>query len=103
INQILYSSANNVVSGLATANTGALVTSSTGVPSITSGATANRLLRTNGTTASFAQANLTTDVTATLPFANGGTGVTTLAGGRVPYSNGTTLATDGQFLFDAAN
>ena len=34
INQLLYSSAANVIGGLATANSGTLVTSSTGVPSI---------------------------------------------------------------------
>jgi len=36
INQILYSSANNTISGLATANNGVLVTSAGGVPSISS-------------------------------------------------------------------
>jgi len=41
--------------------------------------TNNRLLRSNGTNTSFAQAALTTDVTGTLPIANGGTGVTSLA------------------------
>lgn len=41
--------------------------------------TANRLLKSDGTNTSFAQASLTTDVTGTLPIANGGTGVTTLA------------------------
>lgn len=41
--------------------------------------TANRLLKSNGTDTSFAQAVLTTDVTGTLPLANGGTGVTSLA------------------------
>jgi len=41
--------------------------------------TANRLLKSDGTNTSFAQAVLTTDVTGTLPIANGGTGVTTLA------------------------
>jgi hypothetical protein len=41
--------------------------------------TNNRLLRSNGTNTSFAQAVLTTDVTGTLPLANGGTGVTTAA------------------------
>ena len=41
--------------------------------------TANRLLKSDGTNTSFAQAVLTTDVTGTLPLANGGTGVTTLA------------------------
>lgn len=36
INQLLYSSASNVIAGLATANNGALVTSAGGVPSISS-------------------------------------------------------------------
>lgn len=104
INQLLYSSASNAVTGLATANTGALVTSSTGVPSITSGATANRLLRTNGTTVSFAQAALATDVSGTLPVANGGTGLASVANQRVIYGTGsTTLATDPNFIYDSTN
>lgn len=104
INQILYSSAANVISGLATANTGALVTSSTGVPSITSGGTANRLLRTNGTTVSFSQAALATDVSGVLPVANGGTGLTSVANQRVLYGTGsTTLATDSNFIYDSTN
>jgi hypothetical protein len=41
--------------------------------------TANRVLRSDGTNTSFAQVALTTDVTGTLPLANGGTGVTSLA------------------------
>lgn len=102
INQILYSSANNVIAGLATTNTGALVTSSTGVPSLASGSTANRLLRTNGTAVSFAQANLTTDVTGTLPFANGGTGATSFPTTRIPVSNGTNFFSDASFLYDTA-
>lgn len=102
INQILYSSAANVITGLATTNTGALVSSSTGVPSLASGSTANRLLRTNGTTVSFAQANLTTDVTGTLPFAQGGTGTTTFANTRIPFSNGTILTTDVNLIYDAS-
>ena len=36
INQILYSSANNVIAGLATANSGVLITSAGGIPSISS-------------------------------------------------------------------
>jgi hypothetical protein len=42
--------------------------------------TANRLLRSDGTNTSFAQAALATDVTGTLPVANGGTGATTSTG-----------------------
>jgi hypothetical protein len=41
--------------------------------------TNNRVLRSDGTNTSFAQVGLTTDVTGTLPVANGGTGVTTTA------------------------
>lgn len=90
INQILYSSAANAVTGLATANTGALVTSATGVPSLTSGATANRVLRTNGTTVSFAQVNLGTDVV-------------TVPSQRIPFGNGTGLVTDANFIYDTTN
>lgn len=62
INQLLYSSSANTVAGLATANTSALVTNSSGVPSWASGSTANRVLRTDGTTVSFAQVALSTDI-----------------------------------------
>jgi hypothetical protein len=41
--------------------------------------TNNRVLRSDGTNTSFSQVGLTTDVTGTLPVANGGTGVTTAA------------------------
>lgn len=102
INQIMYSSAANVVTGLATANTGALVTSSTGVPSIVVGA-ASRVLRSNGTTVSFAQVVLTTDVTGTLPFAQGGTGATAFSNQRIPFSNGTIFTSDGNFIYDTTN
>ena len=44
INQILYSSANNVISGLATANGAALVTTSAGVPIMTSTMTNGQLI-----------------------------------------------------------
>lgn len=90
-NQLLYSSAANTVGGLTSANTAALVTSSSGVPSFTSGTTANRLLRTDGTTVSFAQAALATDVSGTLPIANGGTGQTSFVSGII-HSNGSALS-----------
>jgi hypothetical protein len=44
INQILYSSANNVISEITTANSAALVTSSTGVPTFTSSMTNGQLV-----------------------------------------------------------
>jgi hypothetical protein len=73
-NRILYSSSNNVIGEITSANTGALVTNSSGAPSFVSGTTANRILRTNGTAISFAQVALSTDVSGQLPMANGGTG-----------------------------
>lgn len=104
-NQLLYSSATNTVGGLTSANTSALVTSSAGVPSFTSGSTANRLLRTDGTTVSFAQAALTTDVSGTLPITNGGTNNGSLAvtAGGALYTDGskvvnTGAGTVGQYL-----
>lgn len=52
INQILYSSAGNVVTGLATANNGLLVTSNTGVPSILAGpGTTGQILQANSAAA----------------------------------------------------
>ncbi len=76
-NGVLYGSASNIWSVLATANTSSFVTDSSGNISWLSGSTANRLLRTNGTAISFSQADLTTDVTGALPIANGGSGQTT--------------------------
>lgn len=88
-NRILYSSATNTVSQLTSAATSALITDSSSVPSFTSGSTANRLLRTDGTSVTFSQAVLTTDVTGTLPVSNGGTGATTLTVHGVVIGNGT--------------
>ena len=63
--------------------------------------TANRVLKSNGTNTSFAQVALTTDVTGTLPIANGGTGttsttfvnLTTNVTGTLPIANGGTGVT----------
>lgn len=56
--------------------------------------TAGTFLRGTGTgTTAFAQANLTTDITGTLPVANGGTGVTSSTGtGNTVLSNSPTLS-----------
>lgn len=69
-NRLLYTTATDTLSSIATANTSTFVTSSTGVPSLTSGGTANRVLRTDGTTISFAQVALATDVSGNLPVTN---------------------------------
>jgi hypothetical protein len=63
--------------------------------------TANRVLRSDGTNTTFAQVALTTDVTGTLPIANGGTGststtfanLTTNVTGTLPIANGGTAQT----------
>lgn len=99
-NQLLYSSATNTISEITTAATSALVTNSSSVPSLTSGSTANRLLRTDGTTVSFAQAALATDVSGTLALGNGGTGQTTKAAAFDALSP---LTTGGDILYGGAS
>ncbi len=102
-NRILFAPSAGVISQVTGGNSGALVTSAAGLPSITLGTTANRLLRTNGTTVSFAQAVLTTDVSGVLPAANGGTGHGVWAANQVPFGNGTSLVGDPLFIFTTAN
>ena len=71
---------NNVTGTVAIANGGTGQTSANAAfNALAPAQTANRLLKSDGTNTSFAQAVLTTDVTGTLPIANGGTGVTTAA------------------------
>ncbi len=55
INQILYSSASNTVSGLSTANNGVLITGTTGIPSLlAAGTTGQVLVATTGSPPSWA-------------------------------------------------
>lgn len=70
VSRILYSSSTNVIGEITTANTAALVTNSSGVPAYTTGGTANRVLRTDGSAITFAQVALATDVSGNLPVAN---------------------------------
>ncbi len=103
-NTILYTTSADNLSNISTANTSALITNSTGIPSFTSGTTANRLLRTDGTTISFAQADLTSDVTGLLPLTNGGTNSNlTATNGGIVWSNASQMqissaGTSGQAL-----
>ncbi len=93
--QILYSSAANIIGEITTGNTSALVTNSSGVPSFALGTTANRVLRTDGTTVAFSSVSLSTDVVGVAAIANGGTNNGSLAvtaGGAV-YTDGTRLQT----------
>jgi hypothetical protein len=108
INQLLYSSAANVVSGLATANNGILVTSNTGVPSILGGP---------GTTGNILQSNAASPPsysTATYPSVATGTGTILRANGTnwVPSTatfpdtagaSGNVLTSDGTNWTSAAN
>ena len=90
---LLYASTANNWTALSSINTGALVTSATGAPQWTSGSTANRVLRTDGTSITFAQVALTTDVSGVLPLANGGTNAAlTAATGALAYSTASALA-----------
>lgn len=92
-NQILYSSSTSVVGQITTANTSALVTNSSGVPSFTSGGTANRVLRTDGSAITFAQVAAATDISGQLPLANGGTAANLSAtNGGLVYSGSSALA-----------
>lgn len=109
VSQILYSSATNTVTGLATANDGLLVTSNTGVPSILAGpGTTGQILQANAAAApSFSTASYpstttvsqilyssSTNVVAGLATANSAALVTTSAG--VPVLSST--MTNGQLI-----
>jgi hypothetical protein len=85
---LIWSDGTNVYDVKAQGLTGTLAIANGGTGQVTANAalnallpaqTNNRLLKSDGTNTSFAQASLTTDVTGTLPLGNGGTGVTTLA------------------------
>jgi hypothetical protein len=79
INQILYSSAANVIGGITTGNTGALITNGSGVPSIATSSADGQVLRRASGAVSFGAVDLADSdaVTGALPIANGGTGQTT--------------------------
>jgi hypothetical protein len=65
---------------------------------------ANRVLRSDGTNSTLGQVALATDVSGTLPVANGGTGLSTYAANGVLYASGAgTLANSSGFVFDGTN
>lgn len=92
-NTLLFTSIANTITSLASANTAVLTTSSTGTLVYAQGTTPSRVLRTDGTALSFAQVDISTDITGTLAIANGGTGATDAANARtnldVPANDGT--------------
>lgn len=94
--------ASNLTGTLAIANGGTgQTTANAAFNALAPAQTANRVLKSNGTNTSFAQVALTTDVTGTLPIANGGTGttsttfvnLTTNVTGTLPIANGGTGVT----------
>ena len=87
--------AQNLTGTLAIAKGGTgQTTQQAAINALTGTQTANRVLRSDGTNATLSQVALTTDVTGTLPVANGGTGVTTSTGsGNNVLSTSPTLST----------
>ena len=80
--------AQNLTGTLAIANGGTgQTTANAAFNALAPAQTNNRVLRSDGTNTSFAQVNMSTDVTGTLPVANGGTGVTTAAAITVLVGN----------------
>ena len=66
--------------------------------------TANRVLRSDGTNSTLAQVALATDVSGTLPVANGGTNLTSYTANGVLYASGTgTLANGNVLTFSSGN
>ena len=99
-NQILYSSSTNVIGQITAANTSALVTNNSGVPSLTSGTTANRVLRTDGTTISFAQVAISTDVSGL--GANVATFLATPTSANLAAAITDEIGTSGKLVFDTS-
>ena len=100
VNQLLYSSAANVIGGLATANNGTLVTSGSGIPSIQT-LTAGQILI--GTTASSpAAATLTPGVGINITSASGSITIAATNGGNWIDQNtsSVTLAPGMKYLID---
>jgi hypothetical protein len=89
-NATTATTATNVSGTVAIANGGTGQTTQQAAINALAGAqTANRVLRSNGTNTTLSQVALATDVTGTLPVANGGTGATTLTANNVLLGNGT--------------
>jgi hypothetical protein len=86
--------ATNITGTLPIANGGTGQTTQQAAINALAGAqTNNRVLRSNGTNTTLSQVNVATDVTGTLPVANGGTGASTLTSANVILGAGTSAVT----------
>lgn len=103
----LYGSGNNVsLSTLTSSTTSVLTTSATGAPQYSLGTVANRILRTDGTSISFSQLQLSTDVAGVLPLNNGGTNASLVpVVGGIVYSdnNKLNLTSNSSLVWDSIN
>ena len=79
--------------------------STTTVLATTAAGTSTTVLHGNASGApTFGAVSLTADVSGTLPVANGGTGLTTLTAGYIPYGNGTSaFGNESNLSYDATN
>lgn len=104
INQLLYSSSNNVVAGLTTANQGVLTTGTTGIPVITALATNGQVII--GSTAG-APAAATLSAGAGISITNGSNSISIAASGSVALSfatdSGTATPSAGTITFNAVS
>ena len=90
LNQNTTGTAANVSGTVAIANGGTgQTTQQTAINALVGTQTANRVLRSDGTNSTLAQVALATDVSGTLPVANGGTGQTTFTNGQLLIGNST--------------
>ena len=90
LNQNTTGTSANVTGTVAIANGGTGQTTQQAALNALSGTqTANRVLRSNGTNVTLSQVALATDVSGTLPVANGGTGQTTYTNGQLLIGNTT--------------
>ena len=120
---LLYGSATNTWSKLGIGTTGQILRVVSGAPawgtdyvgtvtSVGGTGTVNGITLTGTVTSSgnltlggtLSGVSLTSQVSGTLPVANGGTGITTLTAGLIPYGNGTSaFASTGNLRFDTTN
>ncbi len=104
LNQNTTGTASNVTGTVAIANGGTgQTTQQAALNALVGTQTANRVLRSDGTNSTLAQVALTTDVSGTLPTANGGTGLSSFTSGRVFYaSSSSAVAQSANLTFDGS-